>query len=78
MTNPCSFIACNYIDLSTTFVVLQKFYFLIIFSTVYKKTYLLMEHCSRRDMAPIPAALTIVGRHRGEGSHVLKWFDGMK
>ncbi len=39
-----------------------------------------MEHCSRRDMAPIPAALTIVGRHCGEGSqsHVLKWFDGMK
>ncbi len=37
-----------------------------------------MEHCGRRNMAPIPAALTIVGRHCGEGSHVLKWFGGMK
>jgi hypothetical protein len=37
-----------------------------------------MEHCGRRDMAPIPSALAIVRRHCGEGSRVLKWFDGMK
>jgi hypothetical protein len=37
-----------------------------------------MVQCGRRDMAPIPSALAIVRRHCGEGSHVLKWFDGMK
>jgi hypothetical protein len=35
-----------------------------------------MEHCSRKDMAPIPSA----HRHSGERSHAwsVVWFDGMK